>query len=303
MLVTRNPASVTLVGARAGTRKFVSALGVAGRFARRKPVGAAGGFIVLAMIIIALAAPLISPHNPYHINATAVQVAPNTTFPLGTDDLGRDVLSRLMYGARISLYVGLGSVFIGVSFGFILGLVSGYVGGALDMVVQRVVDAFLAFPAIILAIALMGVLGSSVNNVIWAVSFVLAPLTSRTARAQVLAIKERDYILSAKAIGCTGIRTLVWHIAPSIIPYYIILATVSLGFAIIAEASLSFLGVGVPIDTPTWGGMLTGAATQHIKAAPWAAVSPGLAITLTVLAFNLLGDALRDDIDPRLRTE
>ena len=270
-------------------------------FSKRKPVGAAGLFVVIAMTAAALLAPMISPYDPYEIHGYSVEVAPGSDFLLGTDEFGRDVLSRLLHGARISLYVGLGSVFLGVTAGFLIGVVSGYVGGAFDLIVQRLVDALLAFPGIILALALMAVLGSSANNVVLALSIVLTPLTSRTARSQVLSLKEMDYITASRAIGAPASRIVFWHIAPNIFPIYVIMATITIGFAIIAEASLSFLGVGVPIDTPSWGGMLTGAASKYIRTAPWVAIAPGITIAVTVFAFNLLGDALRDVLDPRLR--
>ena len=270
-------------------------------FSKRKPVGAAGLFVVIAMSAAALLAPMISPYDPYEIHGYSVEVAPGGEFLLGSDEFGRDVLSRLLHGARISLYVGLGSVVVGVTAGFLIGVVSGYVGGFFDLIVQRLVDALLAFPGIILALALMAVLGSSANNVVLALSIVLTPLTSRTARSQVLSLKEMDYITASRAIGAPASRIVFWHIAPNIFPIYIIMATITIGFAIIAEASLSFLGVGVPIDTPSWGGMLTGAAEKYIGTAPWVAIAPGLAIAVTVFAFNLLGDALRDVLDPRLR--
>ena len=296
-----NYAETALSHIRPGWMLGIAVVHVVVAFSKRKPVGAAGGFIVIAMTLVALLAPVISPFDPYEIHGFDVQVKPGSEYLLGTDEYGRDVLSRLLHGARISLYVGLGSVFIGVTAGFLLGVVSGYVGGFFDLMVQRLVDALLAFPGIILALALMAVLGSSANNVVLALSIVLTPLTSRTARSQVLSLKEMDYVMASRAIGAPASRILFWHIVPNIFPIYIIMATITIGFAIIAEASLSFLGVGVPIDTPSWGGMLTGAATQYIRSAPWVAISPGLTIAVTVFAFNLLGDALRDVLDPRLK--
>jgi peptide/nickel transport system permease protein len=285
-----------------GWMRGVAVAHAVGVFSKRKPVGAAGAFVVVAMSLAALLAPVISPYDPYEIHAYSIEVAPGGDFLLGTDEFGRDVLSRLLHGARISLYVGLGSVFVGVTAGFLVGIISGYVGGFFDLMVQRLVDALLAFPGIILALALMAVLGSSANNVILALSIVLTPLTSRTARSQVLSLKEMDYITASRAIGAPSSRIVFWHIAPNIFPIYIIMATITIGFAIIAEASLSFLGVGVPIDTPSWGGMLTGAADKYIRSAPWVALAPGVTIAVTVFAFNLLGDGLRDVLDPRLKS-
>ena len=270
-------------------------------FSRRKPLGALGAVVLISMVLIAILAPVISPHDPYDVYADDVEHAPSKTFPLGTDNLGQDVLSRVFHGARISLSVGVISVLIGVTGGFALGIIAGYVGGAVDLGFQRIVDAMIAFPSVILAMAIMAVLGASVNNVIIALVFVLIPPTVRAIRAQVLSLKEMDYVLAAKAVGCSPVRVMVRHIVPNCFAIYIILATITLGFAIIVEASLSFLGIGVPPGTPTWGGMLTQASQQHIKTAPWVGIAPGVAIAIVVFSVNWLGDALRDVLDPRLR--
>ena len=271
------------------------------RFSRRKPLGAVGGAVLLVIILIAILAPVISPHDPYDVYVDDIEQAPSKTFLLGTDNLGQDVLSRLFHGARISLKVGVVSVLIGITAGFALGIATAYAGGAVDLAFQRVVDSMIAFPSIILAMAIMAVLGASVNNVIIALVFVLIPPTVRAIRAQVLSLKEMDYVLAAKAVGCSPVRVMVRHIVPNCFAIYIILATITLGFAIIVEASLSFLGIGVPPGTPTWGGMLTQASQQHIKTAPWVAIAPGVAIAIVVFSVNWLGDALRDVLDPRLR--
>src|SRR5215470_3003915 len=276
------------------------------KFARHKPLGAVGGLIVLALVLTALLAPLISPHDPRQIiresdNRVPVYVAPSAAYLMGTDHVGRDIVSRIIYGARISLYVGLGSVLIGVTGWFLVGMVSAYAGPRVDLVMQRVVDAMMAVPGLIIVLAIMAVLGSSLNNVIIAIVIgMLAPVV-RTVRSQVLSMKEMEYIVAARAIGASAARIIGWHILPNCLAIYLILATYYLGFAIIIEASLSFLGVGVPPDVPSWGGMLTAAAQGHITRAPWAGIFPGLAIFLAVLGFNLLGDALRDALEPRLR--
>jgi peptide/nickel transport system permease protein len=276
------------------------------RFARRKPLGAVGGLIVLALVLTALLAPLISPHDPRQIireanNRVPVYMAPGSAYLMGTDHVGRDIVSRIIYGARISLYVGLGSVLIGVTGWFLVGMVSAYAGPRIDLVVQRVVDAMMAVPGLIIVLAIMAVLGSSLNNVVIAIVIgMLAPVV-RTVRSQVLSVKEMEYVVAARAIGARAGRVVVRHIMPNCLAIYLILATYYLGFAIILEASLSFLGVGVPPDVPSWGGMLTAAAQGHITKAPWAGIFPGLAIFIVVLGFNLLGDALRDVLEPRLR--
>jgi peptide/nickel transport system permease protein len=275
-------------------------------FARRKPLGAVGAVIVLAVLMTAVLAPLISPYDPRQIireenNRVPVYVAPGKTYLFGTDHVGRDLASRIIHGARISLYVGIGAVLIGVTGWFILGMVAAYTGRQVDLFVQRIVDAMMAVPGLIVVLAIMAVLGSSLNNVIIAIVIgMLAPVV-RTVRSQVLSVKEMEYVLAARAIGARSARIIVRHIMPNCLAIYLILATYYLGFAIILEASLSFLGVGVPPDVPSWGGMLTAAAQGHVTKAPWAGIFPGLAIFVTVLGFNLLGDALRDVLEPRLR--
>ena len=271
-------------------------------FSRRKPLGAFGAFILAALIFIALFAHLISPQSPYKTHARSTWATPGTqNFILGTDEAGRDNLSRLLYGARVSLQVGVMSVLIGITAGALMGIVSAYVGGAFDLGFQRVVDAFMAFPGIILALGIVAILGPSVWNVIWALSFFVAPGTARTVRSQVLSIKEMDYILAARAIGVSPVRTVLRHIVPNCLAIYMILASLTLGTAITAEASLSFLGIGVPTTTATWGGMLNSASTDFLLSAQWAPIAPGVAIALAVYGANLFGDAMRDVLDPRLR--
>jgi peptide/nickel transport system permease protein len=276
------------------------------RFSRRKPLGAVGGLIVLVLLMMALLAPVISPYDPRQIireanNRVPVYVAPGSAYLLGTDHVGRDIFSRIIHGARISLYVGVGAVLIGVTGWFVVGKVSAYYGVALDLIVQRIADAMMAVPGLIIVLAIMAVLGSSLNNVIIAIVIgMLAPVV-RTVRSQVLSVKEMEYVVAARAIGAPSARIIVRHLMPNCLAIYLILATYYLGFAIIIEASLSFLGVGVPPDVPSWGGMLTAAAQGHVTKAPWAGIFPGLAIFIAVLGFNLLGDALRDALEPRLR--
>lgn len=275
-------------------------------FCRNKPLGAVGGGIFLLLILMALLAPVIAPYGDRELLTTpdgkaAVYIAPNSTFIMGTDRVGRDVLSRVIYGARISLYVGLGSVLIGITGSFILGIAMSYIGGYADMSFQRVVDALMALPGLIIALAIMAVLGASLNNVIIAIVIGMIAPVVRTVRSQVLSIKELDYVLAAKAVGASSWRIIFRHIAPNCFATYLVLATYYLGFAIIIEASLDFLGVGSPPDIPSWGGMLTAASQQNVHIAAWLGIFPGLAIFIVVLGFNLLGDALRDVFDPRLR--
>ncbi len=270
-------------------------------FSRRKPLGAIGGGILLILVLIAIFSPLISPHDPYQIRGNAILQSPGSEFWLGADSLGRDVLSRLFYGGRISLYVGLVSIAIGITAGSFLGAVSAYFGGKVDLIVQRFVDAFIAFPGIILGLAIMAVLGSSVNNIIFALILVLAPSAIRTIRSQALAVKEMDYVLAARAMGAGDMRIVIRHIIPNCMAIFIILFTLNLGYAIIVEATLTFLGVGVPPDVPSWGGMLAEGGIAYLRDAPWLAIAPGIALSLAVFGVNLLGDALRDVLDPRLR--
>jgi peptide/nickel transport system permease protein len=271
------------------------------RFVRRYPLGALGGVILLVMILTAIFAPLLAPHDPQATSVALQYARPGSALILGGDQLGRDVLSRLIYGTRISLYVGLLSVGIGVTAGTLIGILSAYVGGAVDLVVQRLVDALMGFPPIILALGLMAALGASMNNVVIALVVILLPGATRVVRAQTLSIKELDYVLAARAISASPLRIVLRHILPNVAATYIVLSTITLGFAIVVEASLSFLGVGIPPDVPTWGGMLTLGASRYVNTAPWLAIFPGIAITLVVFSVNLLGDALRDVLDPRLR--
>ena len=270
-------------------------------FSRRKPLGAIGGAILVILVVMAILAPLISPNDPYEIRSDAILQAPGGDLLLGGDSLGRDVLSRLFYGGRISLYVGLVSIALGITAGSFLGAVSAYCGGKFDLIVQRFVDAFIAFPGIILGLAIMAVLGSSVNNIIFALVLVLAPSAIRTVRSQALAVKEMDYVLAARALGARDLRIVIRHIIPNCMAIFIILFTLNLGYAIIVEATLTFLGVGVPPDVPSWGGMLAEGGIAYIRDAPWLAIAPGVALSLAVFGVNLLGDALRDVLDPRLR--
>ena len=270
-------------------------------FSKRKPVGAIGAAMVTILILLAIFAPLIAPYDPNEIHPEYLFESPGSALPLGGDFAGRDVLSRLFYGGRISLFVGFVSISVGITAGALMGAVSAYYGGKFDLIIQRFVDAFIAFPGIILALALMAALGSSVFNIIIALIAVLAPSAIRTVRSQALAIKEMDYVLAARAVGAGDARIIIRHIVPNCLALFIILATINLGYAILVEASLSFLGVGVPPDVPTWGNMLSGLSLSEMSTAWWLVVFPSIFLALAVFGFNLLGDALRDVLDPRLR--
>ena len=270
-------------------------------FIKQKPLGAAGGLIVLSAIMVALLAPVLAPYDPEQIAVAPKFSGPGGDALLGTDQLGRDVLSRLIYGARVSMYVGLLSVGIGITLGTLIGIFSAYSGGLVDLVVQRMVDALMGFPPIILALGLMAALGADKNNVVIALVVILLPGAVRVVRSQVLSIKELDYTLAARAIGAGGGRIMLRHILPNVAATYIVLSTITLGFAIVVEAALSFLGVGIPPDVASWGGMLTLGASKYIHIQPWLAVFPGVMIALVVFSINLLGDGLRDALDPKLR--
>jgi peptide/nickel transport system permease protein len=271
------------------------------RFARRKPLGAFGAVIALILVVVAVFAPFIATHDPAETNGALVFAPPGSQLLLGGDQLGRDVFSRLVYGARISLYAGMLSAFIGATIGMVVGVASVHFGGKTDLIVQRLIDTMMAFPPLILAIAIMAALGASLNNVVIALSIAYIPNAARVLRSQALAIKEMDYILAARAIGAGHVRIIFRCMIPNCLALYIVLVSVFLGTAIVAEATLSFLGIGVPPDIPSWGGMLNGAAQTYVHLAPWLGVFPGLAIAIVVFAWNLLGDALRDVLDPRLR--
>ena len=274
--------------------------------ARRKPLGTAGAVVTLLLILTAIFAPVIAPFDPYDFNLTERGLplrreAPNGEFLFGTDALGRDVLSRIIYGARVSLLVGFLSVAVGTALGTAIGLASGYWEGKVDQVLQRIVDTFMAFPGIVLALAVVAVLGQSLINIILVISIVIAPGTSRVVRGAVLSIKQNVYVDAARSIGASDLRIVVRHLLPNVMAPVIIIATVWIGNAIVIEAALSFLGLGTPPPTPTWGAMLAGEGQRNLENAPWLAIFPGLAISIVVLSFNMLGDALRDVLDPRLR--
>jgi len=279
-------------------------------FARRKPLGVIGGAILLVLVAGALLAPAIAPFDPYETHIPYKYAGPGTIYEptgqrfwLGADQLGRDTLSRLIFGARVSLYVSLVSVGIGVTLGALVGVASAFFGGAVDLVAQRAIDALMAFPAIILALAIVAMAGVSLRNVILALIVLLAPAAARVVRAQALVVREMDYVQAARAAGAGSWRMIFQHMVPNCAAPYIVFATANLGYAVVVEAALSFLGVGTPPDVPSWGGMLSIAGQKYVEVSPWLVIFPSLVVSLTVFGFNLLGDALRDVLDPRLKGE
>ena len=270
---------------------------------RRQPLGAAGLLIVLVMIFMAAFADFIAPYDPEANNFEVMLVPPSADFWLGTDQFGRDIWTRIMYGARTALLVGFFAAFVGSSVGLVLGVASAYFGGKFDLLFQRVMDVFLAFPSIIMALAVVSVLGTGVQNVIIAIMLPMIPQCARVVRSNALAIREIPYVDAARACGFGHRRIILRHMVPNVMAPFLIMFTSFVGQAILAEASLSYLGLGVQEPVPAWGLMLSGGAEEYAESAPWAAVFPGLAITLAVFAFNLFGDAVRDVLDPKLRKQ
>jgi len=254
--------------------------------------------VVVFFVVLAFFAPWIAPQDPLATSWGAVRKAPSAAHWFGTDEIGRDVLSRVIWGARASLLAGLVSVGISLAIGVPVGLIAGYVGGWIDMLISRITDAMLACPFLVLAIALAAFLGPSLTNAMIAIGIAATPIFVRLSRAQVLAVKVEDYIEAARAVGNSGLRIALRHVFPNIVAPVIVQATLAIAAAVIAEASLSFLGLGQQPPDPSWGSMLN-TAKNYVENAPWMAVWPGVSIFLLVLSFNLLGDGLRDALDPR----
>jgi len=271
------------------------------RFARRKPLGALGGLLLLVMALTAVFADQLATHDPIATQASATLVKPSEEHWLGTDHLGRDMYSRLVHGARVSLVVGLGSTLLGSVLGGIIGLLSGYAGGKTDLIAQRLLDILQGLPLLVLALVMSAALGPSIHNVIIAISIPIVPRASRIIRASVLSIREMQYIEAARALGLRHLRIAFRHVLPNTVGPFIVLVTAQLGAAILVEAALSFLGLGVPEPYPSWGRMLSVSAAEYAQKAPHLVLFPGIAISLAVFGSNLFGDALRDTLDPRLR--
>ena len=269
---------------------------------KRKPLGLASAGLIAIIVLTAIFADVLAPYDPLAAQPEIRLAAPSWAHPFGTDDIGRDVLSRIIYGSRISLWVGLLAVGIGTFAGMIIGLITGYWEGRIDLVLQRVMDAIQAIPGLILALAIVSVLTPSTTNAMLAIAVVIIPGNSRIVRGAVLSAKQNRYVEAAQALGCRNLHIIVVHILPNVTAPNLIIASIWLGNAILIEASLSFLGLGTQPPTPSWGLMLSSTGRAFMEQAPWLAVFPGLAISLAVLGFNLFGDTLRDAWDPKLRT-
>jgi peptide/nickel transport system permease protein len=270
-------------------------------FCRRKPLGAAGGAIMLLILLTAIFANQLQTHDPIATDAAKSLAPPSGEHWLGSDHLGRDIYSRIVHGARVSLLVGIASTLMGSVLGGVIGLLSGYVGGKTDLITQRVMDILQGLPLLVLALVMSAALGPSIENVILAISIPIIPRAARVIRASVLSIREMQYVEAARALGLKHVRIAFRHILPNTIGPFIVLGTAQLGSAILVEAALSFLGLGVPEPYPSWGRMLSVSAAEYAQKAPWLVLFPGIAISLAVFGSNLLGDALRDTLDPRLR--
>ncbi len=270
---------------------------------RKQPLGAAGALIVIVMILMAIFAPYITTYDPEQNSFEHMLVPPSWEFLLGTDQFGRDLMSRIVYGARTALFVGFVSAIIGSSIGLVLGVASAYYGGKFDLILQRVMDVFMAFPLIIMALAVVSIFGTGVQNVIIAITIPFIPRCARVVRSSALAIREIPYIDAARANGFSNTRIILRHMVPNVMAPFLIMITAFVGQAILLEASLSYLGLGVQEPTPAWGLMLQGGAEEYAESAPWVAIWPGVAITLAVFGFNLFGDSVRDALDPKLRSQ
>jgi peptide/nickel transport system permease protein len=271
-------------------------------FVRRYPLGAIGAAIVIAFVLTAVFADFIAPIDPTATNAKYSLARPGSMFWLGADFMGRDMFSRIVHGARISLAVGVGATALGGIIGIVVGLASGFIGGWVDLALQRLMDIMQALPLLVMAIIMAASLGPSLRNTIIAIAIPLVPSVARVVRSATLSLREQPFIEAARAVGMGEFRIAVRHLLPNTLAPLIVLATAQLGSAILVEASLSFLGLGVPEPHPSWGRMLSESAAEYVRTAPWLVIWPGVAISLTVFGTNLLGDALRDLLDPRQRS-
>jgi peptide/nickel transport system permease protein len=276
-------------------------LSIAREFVRARPLGGAGAFIILLMVFAALLANFLSPYDPLETNYSAMFQIPGGQHWMGTDSFGRDVLSRILYGSRTALWVGFCSSLFGTTIGALSGVSCAYFGGKTDLFMQRLMDILLSFPLIVLALVVVAVLGSGIANVILAIAIPMVPRAALVLRSSALALRQMLFVEAALTLGSGHWRVILRHMLPNVMAPYLIMLTAFLGQAILLEASLSFLGLGVAEPTPAWGLMLRGAAVEFAERAPWMALFPGLAISLAVFAFNVFGDSLRDALDPKLR--
>jgi peptide/nickel transport system permease protein len=270
-------------------------------FARQRPLGAVGAIIIGLMIAAAALAGFVSPYDPLAIDYGKMLQPPSSFHWFGTDSFGRDVFTRIVYGSRTALWIGFASSFLGATLGALIGVSSAYFGGKVDLVLQRFMDLLLSFPLIILALVVVSLLGSGMTNVIFAITVPMVPRCALVVRSSALALREMPFVEAARALGFGPMRIILRHMMPNIMAPYLIMLTAFLGQAILLEASLSFLGLGVAEPQAAWGLMLRGAAVEFAERAPWMAIYPGIAISLSVFAFNLFGDSLRDALDPKLR--
>lgn len=272
------------------------------RLIRQQPLGTAGLLVVIVMVLAAVFADVVAPYDPELNQYEFILNSPDWTFLMGTDMFGRDILSRIIHGARTALLVGFIAAFVGSTAGLVLGVASAYFGGWFDLIFQRVTDVFLAFPLIVMALAVVAAFGTGIENVIIAITIPFIPRCARVVRSSALALRSVPFVDAARAAGFSHTRIILRHLAPNVFAPYLILLTAFQGEAILLEASLTYLGLGVQEPTPAWGLMLQGGAEEFAESAPWVPIFPGLAITLAVFAFNLFGDALRDVLDPKLRS-
>ncbi len=297
-----NRNGTTFAGIFAGAWRAGRATGrYVARFTRSSPLGAMSLVFLVAMVLVAVFADYLAPHDPIKANYAISRQGPMSGHPLGADHMGRDVLSRIIFGARISLFVGLVSVLLGDSLGLLWGVLSGYLGGRVDLLSQRALDSLQAFPGLILAMLLMVGLGAGLPTVVIAIAVTRIPISTRVIRSVTLAVKEAAFVDAARTLGASTFRIMLRHIAPQCVAPFLVVVTANIGVAIATEAALSFLGVGVPPPTPTWGNMLGGVLAEAFRPRWWLVVFPGLALTLTVVTANLFGDAIRDFLDPKLR--
>lgn len=272
-------------------------------FARKQPLGTFGAGIVFVMVFSAIFANFITPHDPIANSYENILQSYSSEFLLGTDQFGRDILTRIIYGARTALFVGFTAAIVGACTGLVLGVASAFFGGKFDLLFQRVMDVFMAFPLIILALAVVAIFGTGIQNVIIAITIPFIPRCARVVRSSALAIREIPYIDAARANGFSNARIILRHMVPNVMAPFLIMITAFVGQAILLEASLSYLGLGVQEPTPAWGLMLQGGAEEYAESAPWVAIWPGVAVSLAVFGFNLFGDAVRDTLDPKLRSQ